>query len=108
MSSYVVLKSAGVRIDNIYQYTRRNWGAGQAEKYIKGLFQHFEGIVSADVQLRPIPAEFEVEGYISHYQKHIVYSKLLTTGEVGIVTILHQRMHQIERFSDDFKFFLPK
>ncbi len=30
-----------------------------------------------------------------------MYWKLLSDGKVGIVTILHERMHQIERLKDD-------
>ena len=51
---------------------------------------------------RPIPAKFGVDGYFYRYQKHFVYWKRLADGDIGIVTILHQRMHQIERFRDDF------
>jgi hypothetical protein len=29
-----------------------------------------------------------------------VYRKRLANGDIGIVTILHERMHQIERFRD--------
>jgi len=103
MSDYVVLKSASVRIDNIYQTSLNRWGAQQAKNYVEGLFLHFEGIAQEKVILKPIPAEFEVEGYVSRYKKHFVYSKILESGKVGIVTILHQRMHLIERFSEDFK-----
>jgi len=103
MSDYVVLKSAGVRIDNIYQTTLNRWGAQQAKKYVEGLFLHFEAIAREEVILKPIPAEFEVEGSFSRYKKHFVYSKNLQSGEIGIVAVLHQRMHQIERFSEDFE-----
>jgi plasmid stabilization system protein ParE len=105
MSKFLVLKVAALRIDDIYQYSQRNWGTEQANKYIEGLFNHFEDIVSGNVLLRPIPAEFEVEGYVSCYEKHLVYSKTMKSGEIGIVTVLHQRMHMIERFSEDFRFF---
>ncbi len=36
------------------------------------------------------------------YKKHFVYWKYLSSGDVGIVTVLHERMHQIERFKEDF------
>ena len=51
---------------------------------------------------RPITAEVGVDGYFYRYQKHFVYWKRLADGDIGIVTILHQCMHQIERFRDDF------
>lgn len=50
---------------------------------------------------RAILAEFGVDGYFCRCQKHVVYWKLLSDGKVGIVTILHERMHQIERLKDD-------
>ena len=102
MTRFVILKSAGVRIDNIYQQTVNRWNERQAKKYIEGLFIHFEGIVSGKIKVKPIPAEFGVKGYVSLYEKHLVYSKTLNSGKVGIATILHKRMHQIERFNEDF------
>jgi hypothetical protein len=36
------------------------------------------------------------------YEKHFVYWKMLNNGEFGIVTVLHERMHQIDRFREDF------
>ena len=103
MTAYLVLKSAKFRIKNIYKTSLNNWGNRQATVYIEGLFNHFEGIVSGEVLLTPIPAEFEVEGYLSRYKKHFVYSKTLKSGKIGIVSVLHQRMHQIGRFEEDFK-----
>ena len=103
MGNYVVSKNAATRLDDIYQYSLSKWGESQAEQYIKGIFQHFEDITQGKVWLRPIPAEFEVDGRVSRYEKHFVYSKVLNTGKVAIVTILHEKMHQIGRFSDDFK-----
>jgi hypothetical protein len=31
-----------------------------------------------------------------------IYWKILSNGDIGIVTVLHARMHQIERFREDF------
>jgi hypothetical protein len=36
------------------------------------------------------------------YQRHFVYWRTLSNGDIGIVTILHERMHQIDRFRDEF------
>ena len=35
------------------------------------------------------------------YEHHFIYWRVLTDGAVGIVTILHERMHQIDRLKDD-------
>jgi toxin ParE1/3/4 len=55
-----------------------------------------------EVLSHPIPAEFDVEGFFFQYEKHFVYWKVLNNGDLGIVTVLHQRMHQIDRFREDF------
>lgn len=102
MTAVRIQDRAASRLDEIYRYTASEWGVTQAEHYINGLFESFERIRTNPSQSRPIPAEFDVEGYFYRYEKHFVYWKTLANGDIGIVTILHQRMHQIERFSDDF------
>jgi plasmid stabilization system protein ParE len=51
---------------------------------------------------RPVPAGFGVEGYFFRYERHLVYWRRLSNGDIGIVAILHERMHQIDRFREDF------
>lgn len=97
-----IQESASFRIDEIYQYTRDRWGVAQAGAYITGLFEAFEKIATHEVKSRPIPAEFGVEGFFFRYKKHIVYWKKLGNGDIGIVAVLHERMHQIGRFREDF------
>lgn len=38
--------------------------------------------------------------YIKH---HVVYWRRLSDGDIGIVAIMHERMHQIYRFKGDFR-----
>jgi toxin ParE1/3/4 len=93
---------ASFRLDEIYRHTRDHWGEKQAEAYLAGLFQVFDAIVSHDVLSRPIPAEFGVNGFMVCYERHFIYWRWLSDGDVGIVTILHERMQHIERFREDF------
>ena len=102
MSAVRVQAAAAHRIDEIYRYTAETWGEGQAERYIRGLFARFEEIRTHAFPWRPIPAEFGVGGYVCRYEHHLIYWKLLANGDVGVVTVLHERMHQIARFGDDF------
>ena len=96
-----VQAAASHRLDEIYRYTRDRWGAEQAERYLTGLFAAFDLIESRGVFSKPIPAEFGVEGFYFRYERHVVYWRRLSNGDIGIVTILHERMHQIDRFRDD-------
>jgi toxin ParE1/3/4 len=97
-----VQERASHRLDEIYRYTRDRWGEDQAERYITGLFEAFERIETHQVLSRPVPPDFGVDGYVFRYERHFVYWRRLEKGHVGIVTILHERMHQIERFREDF------
>jgi plasmid stabilization system protein ParE len=50
---------------------------------------------------RPVPAEFGGDGFYFRHEHHFVYWRRLSDGDIGIVTILHERMHQMDRLRDD-------
>lgn len=102
MAAVRIQEAASHRLDEIYRYTRDRWGSEQADRYITGLFKAFDAIEGRGVLSRPVPAAFGVEGYAFRYERHFVYWRRLADGDIGIVTILHERMHQIERFREDF------
>lgn len=102
MAAVRIQEAASHRLDEIYRYTRDRWGGKQAERYIAGLFAAFEKIESRGVASKPVPAEFGVDGFCFRFERHIVYWRRLSNGDIGIVTVLHVRMHQIGRFKEDF------
>ena len=103
MTRVRVQEAASRRIDEIYLYSRHRWGTERADAYITGLFESFDRIASGGVFSRPIPAEFGVNGCYFRYERHYVHWKRLGNGDIGIVTILHERMHQMGRFRDDLE-----
>jgi plasmid stabilization system protein ParE len=102
MAAIRIQEAASHRLDDIYRYTRDQWGSEQADRYITGLFEAFGKIETHGVASRPIPAEFGVYGYFFKYERHFVYWRRLGNGDIGIVTILHERVHRIDRFREDF------
>lgn len=103
MSRVLVLTSASLRIEEIYRYSLDQWGEDQAKTYLEGLFDAFDKINSHGVISKPIPAEFGVDGFYFRYEKHFVYWKRLSSGKIGIVTVLHERMHRIGRLKNEFE-----
>lgn len=97
-----IQEAASHRLDEIYRYTRQRLGKKLADRYINGLFAAFAKIKSRGVVSKPIPAEFAVAGFFFRYEHHIVYWRRLSDGDIGIVTILHELMHQIGHFREDF------
>jgi toxin ParE1/3/4 len=98
-----VQEAASRRLDDIYRHTRDRWGAVQAERYITGMFEAFDRIEAHGVVSQNVPAEFGVEGFFFRYEHHFIYWRRLPDGDIGIVAILHERMHQIDRFKEDFR-----
>ena len=96
-----VQAAASLRLDEIYRYTRERWGAEQADRYITAIFAAVDKIESHGVASHPVPAEFGVEGYYFRHAHHFVYWRPLSNGDIGIVTVLHERMHQMDRFRND-------
>lgn len=101
MAGFRLQEAAGRRLDDIYTYSRDTWGEAQAQAYVRDLFACFADIAARRVVWRAIPPEFGVDGFYVRRRHHYVYWRILSDGTVGIVTILHERMHQIERFRDD-------
>lgn len=102
MSYYKLSLAAMASLTDIYAYTHEKWGENQADKYLDGLYNCFERIADKSEIWRPTIADFEVDGFYTKYEKHFIYWKQLSDGEVGIVAILHEQMHQIDRLSDAF------
>jgi len=102
MSAYNLWYGATASLTDIYVYTLENWGQSQADKYLDGIYACFDGIAAKTIIWRPIPAEFEIEGYFTRYEKHYIYWKKLSDNQIGIVAILHERMHRISRLSEAF------
>lgn len=101
MPAVRVQDRASRRLDDIYIYTRDTWGEDQAARYIRGMFQCFDDIAARRVPWRIIPAEFAVDGFYCRHEHHYIYWRLLSDGAIGIVTVLHERMHQLDRFRED-------
>lgn len=101
MSSFELSPRADARLDEIYEYGLSHWGEDCAVRYLDDLFDCFEKIALGQVSSHPIPAEFGVDGYYRHQGRHFIYWKHLANGSVGIVTILHDSMHQRDRFQED-------
>ena len=93
--------AALVRLDEITRYTKEQWGKEQARRYSDGLFAALDGILNTTTVSRPISAKFGMHGFYFRYERHYVYWRRLRNGDIGIVTILHERMHQLDRFRED-------
>ena len=61
MATFLVQRAASFRLDDIYRYTKDQWGKPQADRYLNGLFEHFQSIADQTAVSKLIPAIFEVD-----------------------------------------------
>src|SRR6516164_4545371 len=90
MSGYVLSPRAKADLDDIWDYTERNWGTEQAKAYIR--------LIGAAIQtVSTSPARGKACDHIrAGYRKypagsHVVFFRL-TDGGINVVRILHRRM----------------
>lgn len=103
MTAYEMLDEARHRLDEIFDYTYDRWGEAQAVRYVDELIDRLEAIASRSIPWRRIPAQFGVDGYVCRCERHFIYWKVLESGRVGIVTILHERMQQSDLLHEAFE-----
>jgi len=94
MSVFFVEPTADQRLDD---FTADHWGEEQADRYVQRLFERFAAIAARRVPWRALPPDFGVPLYYARAEHHIVYWRERADGAIGIVTILHERMHQLEQ-----------
>ena len=97
MSHYQLSPMAKAQVAEIYAYTHATWGRAQADRYYLKLFDCFAAIADRRIFWRSVGAAFEAEGYFCRCEHHFIYWRMIGDGSLRIVTILHERMHQLDQ-----------
>ena len=93
MSSYRLYPRADKQQDKIWQYTVEQWSIEQADKYIRGLHEHFVQLASKEKRWRKLPQtklSLSKDAWFSRYEKHFVFCRELPNNSIGIISILHE------------------
>jgi len=107
MAGYRIFRPANDALDDIWKYTAKTWGETQASAYIKSLHDHLQ-ILSDNKPIwrRLAPPErsrlaSKTPIYLSRYQQHLIFFREFSDGSIGIMSILHVRMHIPTRLAED-------
>ena len=109
MPGYRFYPPADEAQDEIWQYTVRQWGQAQAEKYLKDLHSHLAQLASKEKQWCPLPkalvnpGEVDIPVYFSAFEKHVVFFRELSNGDIGVMALLHEKMNLPVRLAEDLK-----
>lgn len=107
MSGYRFYPTANARQDEIWDYSFKEQGEKQAEKYIVELHSHISKLANNKLLWRSLPANLIVPGdlslsvYFCHYNKHYIFFRELSDGMIGVMTILHETMDIPVRLKGD-------
>ena len=98
MATLKFTRQALADLDDIRDYTLREWGEQQARTYVQGIDTKCHAIASGEVRTRPFPAAPKISGYC-RYEHHYIFFVNTATATI-IIAILHERMSMIERVKD--------
>lgn len=87
---YVLSPRAQADLSEIWDYTARRWGAGQAETYVRQLQRHIETVAAQPTMGRACP---EVRAGYHRYPSgaHVLFYRLIDGG-IDVIRVLHGRM----------------
>jgi toxin ParE1/3/4 len=91
MTGYVLSPAARADLSEIWDYTARNWGATQADRYILAIRDACAAL--ADGSRRGRASDDIRPGYSKlAVRSHFLFYRVTDTGLIDVVRILHQRM----------------
>ena len=92
---------ANQRLDEIWTYTFDRWGESQADAYLRGLFDFLGAAADRHYTWKRL-SEGGFEGvYYLRYEHHFVFFRKLKENGIGVISILHERMHIPDRLKED-------
>jgi plasmid stabilization system protein ParE len=107
MVAYRFFPKADAAQDKIWDDTVEKWGEAQAVTYITGLHAHLQRLCKDRMLWRrlpqklAVPADVKREAYFSRYERHYVFFRRLDNGDIGIMSVRHERMDLPVRLMDD-------
>lgn len=107
MARYRFCPRADAAQDRIWHDTLDEWGQAQAEAYLRGLHAHLQRLCDNRLigrrlpQKMAVPADVKRSAYFSRYEHHSVFFRELNNGDLGVMSILHERMGMAVRLKED-------
>lgn len=98
---YRIFKRAHQQLIDIWIYTDQEWGEKQSDKYIDGLYTAFKNVCEDPSSWRKVRGKRFAGIFFFRYQKHVVFFKQLKSGDVGIISVLHENMNLPHRLLSD-------
>ena len=96
-----LFKRAQQQLIDIWLYTEEKWNSAQADKYIDGLNIRLKQITENSHLWKKVRSKKLAGVFFFRYEKRLVFFKRLPSGDLGIISILHEQMDLPRRLLDD-------
>lgn len=101
MSGYRLSPRASEQLDDIYAYSVETFGRETARRYVRDLFACFDEIAAGRAPKRALPAELEVDGYLTRRRSHLIFWRRSAAHGVVVAAILHKSMDVASRLGGE-------
>ena len=98
-----VFPPARQRIKQIWHYTAANWGDDQADAYLRGLDDAITTLEHRRHLWRTLPGTLFPGVYFVRYRRHFIFFRVLPSGALGIISVLHQQMNIPDWLREDLR-----
>lgn len=87
-----IFPAARLRLLEIWDYTETEWGEAQADDYVGGLIRAMNSLITREQPWRRVPVRTMPGTWFVKYRQHFIFFRELSSGELGIISILHSSM----------------
>jgi len=98
-----IFSAAEERLVQIWKYTESEWGATQADDYLRGLVKAIKDSDRHRKRWKRF-SDKSIRGvFYLRYRQHRIFFREFSDGVVGVITILHESMDLSARLKEDSK-----
>jgi len=91
------------RLLEIWQYSFESWGENQADSYVTGILEFAESLAEKPRAGRLVGGSGFDGIYCARYRHHYLFFRRLSGGDIGVLSILHERMDLPARLVEDME-----
>lgn len=96
-----IFPAAEARLLEIWDYTLERWGEEQADCYVRDLIHRINALSNERHRWRPL-ADKQIPGvWFVRHEHHFVFFREFTSGCIGVISILHEKMDLPARVKED-------
>ncbi len=88
-----IFPAAEKRLIEIWDYTLNAWGEDQADKYLRRLVLAIHSLPSQKSLWRRFAQKGLSGIFFVRHEHHFIFFRELSTGEIGVITVLHEKMN---------------